>query len=186
MRLREYPRAALAALAVLLAVGALALAETVYVKVSSANIYDKPDSFEGKVLARVKLRDKLERLSHGEEWDKVRLTDASGKTVEGFVPARNLSTSEPDSGELPWYWKWARNSPSGAGSGGTMGAEGLGPGGREYTRQNNVENGRRVVEDQMDTMYDKPEKIDRFAKELDQFMRDGRLGDYAAAPGGKP
>jgi hypothetical protein len=186
MKPREFPRAVLAALAVVALLGALAVAETVYVKVSSANVYDQPDSFDGKQLARLKLRDKLERLSHGEEWDKVRLTDSSGKTVEGYVLTRNLSTDEPDSGEPSKIWKLFGSGPSRSEGGATAGAEGLGPAGREYTKQNNVENGRLVVEQQMDTMYDKPEKVDRFMKELDKFMHDGRLGDYAAAPGGKP
>jgi hypothetical protein len=60
--------------------------------------------------------------------------------------------------------------------GATMGAEGLGPAGAEYTKRNNAEAGRKVVEEKMDTM-----KLD--PKALDAFQREGRLGDYAGSAG---
>ncbi len=172
MRLRSMPRAlALAAVGVVL-VGALALAGSVYVTVTSARLVDKPDDFDGKVVAYLKHREKLELLERAGDWDKVRRTGSDGKVVEGWVRSRNVSAKEPPSSEPGKFWKVFAVGTDKPEGGATMGAEGLGPAGKEYTRRNNAEAGRRIVEEKMDTMQFDP-------KALDAFQREGLLGDYA-------
>jgi hypothetical protein len=179
MKLRKLPRALLVAAAALAAAGALALAETVYVKVTSARLIDKPDDVDGKVLKYLKHGEKLERLEHGEVWDKVRRAGKPGEaSVEGYVRSRNLSTQEPAGDQPSKFWKLFAAGTDKPEGGATMGAEGLGPAGAEYTRRNNAEAGRKIVEQQMDTM-----QFD--AKALDKFMREGQLGDYAPAKRGE-
>jgi len=176
MKLRELPRALVVAAVALTVAGALALAETVYVTVTSARMVDKPDDFDGKVVTYLKHGEKLERTERGDGWDKVRRAGQSGQAAEGWVRARNLSTDKPDSGEPSKFWKVFAAGTSKPEGGATMGAEGLGPAGAEYTKRNNAEAGRKIVEGKMDTM-----KLD--PKALDAFQREGRLGDYAASAG---
>jgi hypothetical protein len=177
MKLRDLPRAALVAAVALALAGALALAETVYVTVTSARMVDKPDDFEGKVVTYLKYGEKLERLERGNGWDKVRRpATGSGQAAEGWVRSKNLSADKPASDEPSKFWKLlsiGSDKPEGEA---TMGPEGLGPAGTEYTKRNNAEAGRKIVEDKMDAM-----KLD--PKALDAFQREGRLGDYAAAAG---
>lgn len=176
MRRRWIPAAAAAA-ALALAFAALALADTVYVKVATARVLDKPDAFDGRQLARVNYGDRLERTGAAEGgWTRVRLT-AGGRSVEGFVRDRNLSTEKPPStrregGVVDWLAGGGTDDP------GTAGARGLTQMGREYTKRNNLEAGRKVVEEVMDKM-----KLD--ARELEKFQREGRLGDYAGGEGGR-
>jgi hypothetical protein len=174
MKLRKLPRALLAAAAVLAVAGALALAETVYVAVSSARLLDKADDVDGKVVKYLKHGEKLERVEHGEVWDRVRQTGPEGDRVSGYVRTRNLSTDKPAGDEPGKFWKIFAAGADKPEGGATMGAEGLGPAGAEYTKRNNAEAGRKIVEERMDPM-----KFD--LKALDLFMREGRLGDYAAA-----
>jgi hypothetical protein len=128
------------------------------------------------VVAYLKHGEKLERLERGSGWDKVRRTDQSGQKAEGWVRSKNLSTDKPASDEPSKFWKLlsiGSDKPEGEA---TMGPEGLGPAGTEYTKRNNAEAGRKIVEGKMDTM-----KLD--PKALDAFQREGRLGDYAASAG---
>jgi len=165
MRLRETPRALLAALALAALAGALALADTVYVKARNARMLDKPDAYEGKLVKRLDYRDKLQRTEKGEEWDKV---ESSGQA--GYVRSRDLDTKQPpDTREQGSGWTWAQG---GSDPTFTAGTRALGPLGKQYTSTNNLEAGRRVVEDRMDKMQLDPRK-------LEAFQREGRVGEFA-------
>jgi hypothetical protein len=168
MKLREFPRALLAALAVLGLLGALAVAETVYVKAGAARMVEKPDAYS-KVLKRPKYREQLDRLEKGEKWDKVSYDGAVG-----YIRTEDLDTSKPKDNLNP---AWS----GGAGSSDTTftaGTRALGPLGQQYTKENNLEKGRGVVEGIMDKMAPNPEK-------LDAFQREGRVGEFAGGEAGK-
>jgi len=175
MRRRDLSRAGVLALFLLGLLGLAALAETVYVKVASARVLDKPDAFEGKELKRVSFRDKLERLETlPDGWARVRIKSGSGEVTEGYVRDGNLRTKQPkESKEGKGFWGTLAGGRGGPESVKTAGAEGLTEMGRGYTKTNNLEKGRIVVEETMDKMT-----VDLKAHEA--FLREGRLGDYAA------
>jgi len=176
MRLRSLPRVAVLAGALVALAALAALAETVYVKVATARILDKPDAFEGKELKRAGFRDKLERLEKlPSGWDRVRLKSKSGEITEGYVRTSNLSTEQPKeskqgSNRLLTALAGGQGGPENVK---TAGAEGLTEMGRDYTKNNNLEKGRLIVEGTMD-------KMTTDLKAHEAFLREGRLGDYAA------
>jgi hypothetical protein len=144
--------------------------------VATARVLDKPDPVDGTQLARTFYRDRLERLDRGEsEYTKVRYKTSDGKTGEGFVGTRNLATKEPpestDEGNAALNWMASGAEPK-VSSPASAGARGLTQIGRDYTKANNYEAGRVVVEGQMDKMT-----LETAA--LEKFLREGRLGDYA-------
>jgi len=159
------------ALAALAAVVAGALAETVYVRVRNTRMVDKPDVYKGKLVKRLYHRDKLERLQKGKKWDRVR----SGEKT-GYVRSRDLATRRPrDVKKQGAGWKWMGSSKDPTF---TAGTRALGPLGKEYTKLNNLEKGRAVVEGRMDKM-----KLD--LEKLEKFQREGKVGDFAAEEGGE-
>lgn len=165
MKLGSVPRAVLVAVFAVVVVGALALADTVYVKARNARALDKPDAYEGQVVKRLVYRDKVERKQKGGEWDTV---EVDGKTA--YVRSRDLDTRQPeDVNEQGKGWGWAKDSSDPTF---TAGARGLGPLGQEYSKQNNIEAGRKVVEEKMDKM-----KLD--AARLEAFQKAGSVGEFA-------
>ncbi len=165
MKLRKVPRAVLVAMAVVAAAVAGALAETVYVKVRNTRMVDKPDTYKGKLVKRLYHREKLERLKKGKKWDKVKSGDKTG-----YVRSRDLARKRPaDVRKQGSGWKWLPGSKDPTF---TAGTRALGPLGKEYTKKNNLEKGRKVVEERMDKM-----KLD--LDKLEKFQREGRVGDFA-------
>jgi hypothetical protein len=186
MKFRSMPRAMALALSVLAVVALVALAETVYVRVRSTNMFDKPDSLSGKSIERLKRGDKLKRLEKGGKWDKVQ----KGNVV-GYVKSRNLSRKRPAKSikKRNAFGRWLAGKDRGPQNPETVGAEGLGAMGRTYTKKHNLEKGRLVVEGEMDLMYDDEDKTkdaqkkEAFAAKVEAFQKAGGLGDYTAAPG---
>jgi len=151
----------IAAAAVVLA-GALALAETVYVKVSNARVVEKPDPYS-KLIRRLQYGDRLERTERGDKWDKVAVDGATG-----YVRTEDLDTSRPKDNRNP---AWS-GGPSSSDPTFTAGSRQLGPLGRKYTAEHNLEAGRRTVEEVLDKLAAEPDK-------LDAFQREGRVGAFA-------
>ena len=163
MKMRGLPRALMLAAAGVALAGALALAETVYVRVSNTRVVDKPDLYEGKLVKRLYYRDRLDRTEKGGKWDKVTVDG----TV-GYVRSDDLDTSKPaDNRNLPLSGGQSTSDPTFI-----AGTRALGPLGKKYTSEQNLEAGRKVVEEAMDKMAPQPDK-------LDAFQREGRVGAFS-------
>ncbi len=171
MKLKKIPRSVALALALVAAVALVAVAETVYVIRTTAPMYKDKDALDPDDAVTLKHGDKLERLAQEGRWSKVR----NGKEV-GYVKTRNLSRKKPKAEKTDVGWGWrllgAGGKSSRATNPGTAGAEGLGEVGREYARQHNMDESRKLFEAIMEER-----KVD--AKELLKFQKQGKLGDFS-------
>jgi hypothetical protein len=173
VRKRDLPRAGILALVAVALLGLAATAETVYVIRGNARMVEKPDAL-AKTLKPLTYGQKLKRLEHGEKWDKVELDG----TV-GYVRSDNLSTSKPASSKgggsrfLDAVAGVENSSQSNSAA-----TRALGPLGTKYAEDKNLGKGKKVVEETMDKMQFDAEK-------LEKFQREGRIGEFAGAEGGK-
>jgi hypothetical protein len=170
MRIRSVPRAVLIALAAVAVLGLAALAETLYVNVRSTRMVEKKDPLAKKVK-RLYYAEPVEVLKREGKWARVK----SGEE-EGYVYVADLVSKRPKVKEKKgagWQWLPGRKDPQFA-----AGTRALGPLGREYTKNNDLEKGRHVVEDIMDKM-----KLD--VEALEKFQKEGRIGEFAAREEGR-
>jgi hypothetical protein len=153
------------------AAGAVALAETVYVKASSTLMFEDRDPFKKQKTRRLYYGNELEVVGKDAEWTRVRCKDAGdGGLSEGFVRSADLSPRRPKQTAVLTGQK--RASMTAEDPAFTAGSRQLGPLGHKYANENGLAAGAKIVEQVMDPM------VADFDK-LTAFQRDGRVGDFA-------
>jgi len=179
MKLRRVPRSLALAMALVAVAALAAVAETVYVIRTTAPMYKEKDELDPDSAEMLPHGEKLERLKKEGSWSKVRRLKSK---TEGYVKTRNLSRSKPkgEKTKVGWGWKLlgAGSKSSRTTNPGTAGAEGLGEVGREYARQHNMDDARKLFE-----AIQEEREVD--PKALLKFQKEGKVGDFAGTGGAK-
>ncbi len=178
MKFKRVPRSVALALALLAVATLVAVAETVYVIRTAAPMYKDKDDLDPDDATTLKHGDKVERLSKEGRWSKVK----NEKGDVGYVLTKNVSKKRPkgEKTEVGWLARalGAGGKSSRTTNPGTAGAEGLGEVGREYARQHNMDESRKLFEAIQEERTVDP-------KALLKFQKAGKLGDFAKTGGGK-
>ena len=146
-----------------------AFAETMYVKVSSAQIRSGRTSID-PVVAWVRFGEKVNASERQENYVQVQTSNGS----QGWIFFSKLSVTQPsgegDDGLLSKVSTIVRTSPSSTTASG--GARGLDKVAESYAKQNNISLQHQEAVDRM-TNYAITDQ------EIDNFMKEGGLGEYS-------
>jgi hypothetical protein len=154
--------------AALLFLGTEALAETVYVQARTAQLRAGKTSLDA-VVVNVKFGDALEVVGRDGSWMEVKTSTGA----RGWIFANKTSPSKP-SGTNDTLAKLGRSMRSGDASSTTAsaGARGLDKASEGYANRTGISARDREAVDRM-TAYQIPDQ------EVEEFMREGGLGEYA-------
>jgi uncharacterized protein YgiM (DUF1202 family) len=145
-----------------------AFGESVYVAAKSAQLRSGKTSLD-PVVASVKLGETLEVVTRDDRWLQVQTT----KGVKGWIYHNNVSASKPSGGntELAALGKSFRQTDASDVTA-SAGARGLDKTSEVYARRSGITQQQRDAVDRM-TAYKVSDE------DIQQFLKSGRLGEYA-------
>lgn len=145
-----------------------AFGETLYVVAKSAQLRSGKTSLD-PVVASLKLGESLNVVKRDERWLQVRTT----KGVQGWIYIKHVSESKPAGGdnELAALGKGFRRTEASSVTA-SAGARGLDKTSEGYASKSGITQQQREAVDRM-TAYKIPDE------DLQEFMKAGRLGEYA-------
>lgn len=159
---------AIVSLTVVVVLGEVALAETVYVQAKTAQLRSGKTSLE-KVVASVKFGEALDVVEKDGSWLQVK----TGDGTQGWIFANKTSSSKPSGGNdtLAQLGKSMRRGDA-SGTTASAGARGLDKTSEGYAKRAGISQQDRDAVDRM-TAYQMPDQ------EVEEFLKEGGLGEYA-------
>jgi len=153
---------------ILLSIGAVASAETVYVQAKTGQLRSGKTSLDN-VVANVKFGDALEVLGRDGSWLDVKTSSGA----RGWIFANKISSGKP-SGGSDMLAKLGQSMRAGDASSTTAsaGARGLDKASEGYANRTGIGAKDRDAVDRM-TAYQIPDQ------DVEEFLREGGLGEYA-------
>lgn len=155
----------LAAVAVFLFASSAAAA-SMYVRASGTDLKDKP-SPAGASVAKLDIGTKVEVVAKEGAWAKVRFKGADKKEKTGYVFAAKLSADKPD--KERFGGAVAANASEGDTA---MALRGLSATSEKYAERTNIKPEHIAAVKAMEQRKASP-------VEIDKFLKDGKLGEYA-------
>jgi len=160
------PKRSLVLAAATLLFATTAAAASMYVRASGTDLKDKP-SPAGASVAKLDIGTKVEVVAKEGAWVKVSFTGADKKAKTGYVFGAKLSDDKPD--KERFGGAVAANASEGDTA---MALRGLSATSEKYAERTNIKPEHIAAVKAM-------EKRKASAAEVDQFLKDGKLGEYA-------